>query len=681
MPFQPKLLAIACLALGSCAAWAEQLELQPTVVTAKGYEAGAQDTPQAIELLQPQPVSAEPLGSLFRGEPGLAVHSDGAWGQNPVLRGLKKESVVLMIDGVRVNSAQPQGALASFSDLGLVERVEVVKGPGSVLYGSGALGGVVNVLTPQARFSDQHRQGGRFGVSAGSVDDALSGALVLEDSGPTHGLLVGAAGSNVDDYKSPDGTEQDTGYRSNSLLFKYKQKIADDYVLRLNLQRHDDRDVWYPGSRKPAPAAQAHLGEITMHSPKQTRELYSLGLDAPLGAGTLMTEVYRQKVYREIRAYSSNLGRNYVENDVSFTTHGLRSSWLAAIGDNHQLTLGAEGWRMTADPERYMSPSPTGERQLNNPFEDGEMTSLGMFIQDDFSIGQTRITAGLRYDRVAGDASQKGTGPAAQTSGLSSSDNNLSWSIGVVQPLTDTLNAYANIGQAYRSPDMRERFEDAARGDGYYHIGNPKLDPERSTSLEIGLKGRDGALGYQLAAFHTRIDDYIAGRVIDGQVQQGLPVKRTENVDEVEIYGVEGNLDLPVGAWLLDAGFTWLRGENKQYDEPLYQMPGHELRLGIGQPAELGLSWRLGVRAVAEQDRVATRFSGGSEDATPGYAVVDARLGWGFGALAGLETARIDLRLNNLLDKDYHEHLADGISGWELSAPGRGAVLALSGSF
>lgn len=679
MHLRPTPLALA-LTLASLPAFADTLTLDSTVVTARGYASDSQNTPQAIEVLRPQPASSEPLGSLLRGEPGLAVHSDGAWGQNPVLRGLKKESVVLLVDGVRVNSAQPQGALASFSDLGLVDRVEVVKGPGSVLYGSGALGGAVNLLTPPARFSDRHWQGGRFGLSAGTVDDALSGALLLEDSGPDHGLVAGVAGSDVGDYDSPDGTQANTGYRSNSLLLKYQQKLADDYVLRFNAQRHDDRDVWYPASRKSAPPAQAALlGEITMHSPEQTRELYALGLDAPLGVGSLSTELYRQEVFRQIRAWSSRQQRNYVENDVSFITHGLRSTWLASLGDSHQLSIGVDGWKMTGDPERYLSP--TGTRVLNNPFEDGEVTSAGLFVQDEYSLGQTQFTAGLRYDRVEGDAAQKGSGPMAQTQGLKSSDNNLSWSLGVVQPLTDTLNAYANLGQAYRSPDLRERFEDAARGDGYYHIGNPQLDPERSTSVEIGLKGRDGALGYQLAAFHTRIDDYIAGRVVAGQLQAGLPVKRTENIDEVEIYGLEGNLDLPLGAFLLDAGFTWLRGENQQYDEPLYQMPAHELRLGIGQPAERGLSWRAGVRAVAEQERIATRFANGTEDATPGYAVVDARVGWGFGSLGVLDTARLDLRLNNLLDKRYHEHLADGVSGQELAMPGRGAVLAVSGAF
>ncbi|KAA0209681.1 MAG: TonB-dependent receptor, partial [Proteobacteria bacterium] len=107
-----------------------QPRLDAVVVTATGRAVDPIDTPQAVEILSPQRASAAaPVGEMFRGEPGLAVQSDGAWGQNPVLRGLKKESVVVLVDGVRVNSAQPQGAIASFLDLGLLERAEVVKGP------------------------------------------------------------------------------------------------------------------------------------------------------------------------------------------------------------------------------------------------------------------------------------------------------------------------------------------------------------------------------------------------------------------------------------------------------------------------------------------------------------------------------------------------------------------------
>lgn len=669
-------LALACLSAASLAAQANTLSLDSTVVTARGYASDSFDTPQAIEVLQPTAGSSAPAGSLLRGQPGLAVQSDGAWGQNPVLRGLKKESVVVMVDGIRVNSAQPQGALASFLDLGLLERMEVVKGPGSVLYGSGAMGGVVNLLTPQAEFSAQREQGGRFGVAASSVDKGFSGALTVHDSSSEHAVLLGLAGRDVGDYKSPQGREKNTGYQSDSLLLKYQQKIAEDYVARLNLQRHVDEDVWYPGSTRPV-AMPPTVGIATIHSPRQERELYSLGLDAPLGEGTLSSEVYRQEVFRQIRAYSSRLQRNYVENDVSFITHGLRSAWTTPLGDNHRLTLGAETWKMTGDPQRFMSPLPSGVRILNNPFEDGELRSSGLFLQDEFSLGQSQFTAGLRYDRNRGDARVKG---GTQTSGLDNTDHNLSWSLGVVQPLSATLNLYANLGQAYRTPDMRERFEDSARGDGYYHVGNPQLEAERSSSFELGLKGRDAGLSYQLAAFHTRIDDYIAGRVT-GQVTPQGPVKRTENLDQVVIYGLEGGLQLPLGAFTVDAGFTWLRGNNQQDDEPLYQMPASELRLGIGQPAEQGLYWHAGLRAVAAQNRVATRFSNGTENNTDGFVTADASLGYGFGALGVLKTANLDLRLSNLANKQYHEHLTDGVSGQELAAPGRGATLAFSGSF
>lgn len=689
MSFPLSRLTLACLTGLSFSVHAADLQLDDTVVTARGYASDSFDTPQAINVLKPQTTSQGPAGSLLRGQPGMAVQSDGAWGQNPVLRGLKRESVVVMVDGIRVNSAQPQGALASFLDLGLLDRVEVVKGPSSVLYGSGAMGGVVNLQTPEPRFTEQAELGGRFGASASSVDHGYSGALLLQGSNAEQGFVVGIAGRDVGDYKSPNGREKKTGYESDTLLLKYQHKLADEYVVRANVQHHQDEDVWYPGSArtggKPGGAGlPPPLGKVTIHSPKQKRELYALGVDAPVLGGTLSTDVYRQEVYREICAYAERLERNYVSNDVSFITHGLRSQWNGALTDTHWLTAGVEGWKMTGDPERYMHNNAPlfNNRMRNDPFRDGEVSSMGVFAQDEFSVGTTLFTAGLRYDRTRGDAKVKGVGPAAQTSGLSRSSNNLSWSLGAVQPLTDTVNLYANLGQAYRAPDMRERFEDSARGDGYYHVGNPRLNPERSSSAELGLKGRDGMQAFQLATFYTRIDDFIAGRVTGANhPQNGLAIKQTQNLNKVTIYGVEGHLEVPLSIFVADAGFTWLRGQNKQDNEPLYQMPANELRLGIGQPAERGFAWHTGLRAVAKQDRVAKHFSNGSEDKTAGFITADAQVGYGFGSMAGLKSSRVDLQLTNLTNKKYHEHLTDGISGQELKASGRGVILALSGAF
>ncbi|MDY0206740.1 MAG: TonB-dependent receptor [Pseudomonas sp.] len=689
MSFPLSRLTLACLAALSVSAQATEVQLDDSVVTARGYASDSFDTSQAISVIKPEATSQGPAGNLFRGQPGMAVHSDGAWGQTPVLRGLKKESVVVMVDGIRVNSAQPQGALASFLDLGLLDRAEVVKGPGSVLYGSGAMGGVVNLLTPEPRFTEQNELGGRFGASASSVDHAYSGALLLQGSNAQQGFVVGVAGRDVGNYRSPERREKKTGYESDTLLLKYQHKIADDYVLRANVQRHNDEDVWYPGSArtggKPGGAGvPPALGTVTLSSPKQHRELYALGLDAQLFGGTLATDIYRQDVYREMRAYAQKIDRNYVRNNVHFTTHGLRSHWNGALNDAHWLTVGVDAWQMKGNPKRYMDNNPPlfNSNTRNDPFRKGELSSAGIFVQDEFSIGSTLLTAGLRYDRSQADAKVKGSGPKAQTSGLKNSDNNLSWSLGAVQPLSDTLNLYANIGQAYRSPDLRERFEDAARGDGYYHVGNPRLDPERSSSFELGLKGRDGLQAFQVAAFYTHIDDFIAGRITGGHhPQNGLAIKQAENLNKVVVYGVEGNLEVPLSAFVVDAGFTWMRGKNKQDNEPLYQMPANELRLGIGQAAERGFSWHTGVRAVAKQDRIAKRFSNGSEDKTSAFMTADAQVGYGFGAMAGLKSSHIDLQLSNLTNKKYHEHLTDGVSGQELKAPGRGVTLAFSGAF
>ncbi|SFM63711.1 TonB-dependent receptor [Halopseudomonas yangmingensis] len=675
-PLSKALLALLATPLAASAA----VQLPATTVTAKGYQADAMRTPGASLVLTPE--QAEPgatVGSLLRGQPGLAVQSDGAWGQNPVLRGLSKESIVLLVDGNRLNSAQPQGAIASLVELGLLERVEVVKGPGSVLHGSGALGGVVNLLTPEPDFNHQGQLEGRVAAGWSSVDRGRQAAALLQTGNDRQALVLGAALRRLEDYKGADGRVADTGYDSQSLLFKYALRVSEQGRIKLNLQRDDAEDVWYPGSAKPAPAALG--GTLTIHSPNQQRTLYALGYEDQLGAGRFNAEVYRQEVYREIRAWNTGRQRNQVWNDVTFSTDGLRSSYRLPVGERHLLSVGVDHWEMTGDPERYQFQGPSNTVLRSDPFSKGEVRSSGLFVQDDIQLDQLAVQLGARWDRVRGTADSKGSGAQQVTSGLSNSSSNLSWSAGAIYNLQPLLNPYVTLGSAYRAPDLRERFEDAERGDGYFHRGNPQLDAEKSTSLELGLKGDDGLFSYQLAMHWTRIDDYIAGRVTGQTNQQGVPIKVTENLDRVVIRGLEGMAAQRFGSYLADVRLTWLEGDNRQDREPLYRMPAPELTLGLGQPAEQGFNWRTQLRAVKAQNRVAKTFANGTEDATSGFATVDLSLGWGFGATAGFKRVDTQLTLRNLFDRGYHEHLVEGISGQEIQSPGRGLSLNLRGEF
>lgn len=686
------LLSLAVASLFNVA-YANTPTLSTTTVTATGNESNELDVPVATITLdhdQLQQSNAANIGDRLRGEAGVAVTNDGAWGQNIVLRGLKKESVVIMVDGQRINSAQPVGAISSFVDVGLLESVEVVKGPSSVLYGSGAMGGVVNMRTPDAKFKQQAGWDGRFSLGTSSADGGASGAVVGNYGNSNHAVTLGFAKRKAEDYTSPRGTVPLTGYDSDAILLKSKHRINADLAVKFNLQRYTSNDVWYPGSSRtggqPGGAGiPPVLGTSTIHSPEQRRELIEVGLEGKLGAGKFSADAYKQNVYREIRAYSSRLNRDYVRNSVNFKTQGAKASYSLPITSNQVLTIGADTWRMTGDPERYQD---TNAPAFNNnlrtdPFSDGEVKSTGIYIQDELTFDKTNVLAGIRFDRVAGNAAQKGTPPTspAQTTGLSHTDDTFSWSLGAIHKVSDAFNPYFNVGQAYRAADMRERFEDSARGDGYFIVGNPQLKPEFSTSFELGSKGQMGQTTYRVAAFHSTIKDYIAGRITGTNHGSGLPIKLQENLDEVVLQGAEGSLIFPVGKLTADAAFTYLMGDNKQDNEPLFQTPPPEVRLGLSQAAQTGLRWRAQVRAVDAQNRVATKFYNGSENSTAAFTTADAFLGWGFGKTAELKSLDLDFSVTNLLDHAYHEHLTEGVSGREILMRGRSANLVLKGSF
>ena len=672
--------AACCLACSALPVWAQAdastaaAELATVTITAKGHTAPTVETPAAVLALDREDLfqlGAGSVGDALRGQPGLAVASDGAQGQNPVIRGLKRESIVLLVDGMRLNAAQPAGAIASFMSMCLAEQVEVVKGPASVLYGTGALGGVVNVRLPQATFTP----GIGLKASAGydSASQGVRGAAVVNWSEGDHALMLGLAPARNNDYRAPGGRVDRTGYDSDSFIGQYRFRIDSQQQLRVSLQQHTDSDVWYPGSTKPG--VPALLGNMTTHSPKQRRELAEVGYTLDSGDWRFDARVYRQNIYRQIQAYSSALGRNQVESEVHFDTDGvdLKLDWAGL--QNHLVTVGLNSWRMEASPKRVMHTNAplfnNGVR--NDPFADGRVRALGLYAQDDMRFGALSIVAGLRHDQVRGSAASLNNG--AVTTGLDRSDNATTGSLGALYEVQPLLRPYANLSRAFRAADMRERFESSPRGDGYFYVGNPQLRPEQATQFELGIKGEDKQFSYSVSAYRSRISDYITGRVT-GAVQSGLPVKRTENIGRVTLQGIEAQ-----GRWQLtpahaaSLGYSRIRATNRDLNEPLFQSPADELT--VGWDARIDPTWSLDARwrLVARQDRVAKIFTNSAENATPGFGTLDLGVTWRQGAHS------LRVMLKNAANKAYHEHLAEGLSGQEIQAPGRSLYLQWKGSF
>jgi len=657
----------------------EVVTLPAVNVSAKGYAADDLETPVATLTLERAELlrgNAQNVGEALRGEPGLAVASDGAQGQNPVIRGLKKESVVLLVDGMRMNSAQPQGAIASFMTLGLAERLEVVKGPASVLYGTGALGGVINVLLPQAKFTP-----GASVDLAASYDSASRGVRtsgIANVSQGDHALMVGASIARIDDYRAPSGKVDLTGYDSDALIAQYRFRIDSRQQLRFSLQQQKDEDVWYPGSKKPHPNFAA-VGNTIVHSPYQERRLVEIGYNNRTGTGdaplNFDIRVWRQEVERTIWTRSDKLSRDIGKAFVTFSTDGLdaKADWL--VHPEHLLSFGVNAWEMKASPDRYLArPTPLSPLVRNVPFTDGRLKALGVYLQDDMRFGKLNVLAGLRHDTVKGDAASMNNGTVR--TGLAREDSAVSGSLGLIYEAAPLLRPFANLSRGFRAGEMRERFESSPRGDGYFYLGNPQIKPEIATQLELGLKGADSVLQYSVSIYRNRISDYITGQPT-GTFSDGLPVKQTVNLGEVVIDGLEvsARWQFSRDQWLT-VGYSRLRGENKDLDEPLFQMPADELSLGWEGRVAAGWTADATLRLVAKQDRVATVFSRGTENATPGFGTLDLGATWNY---AKYQSLRVELK--NVGDKSYHEHLTEGVSGQEIKAPGRSLQVVWRGRF
>ena len=713
--------SVASLAAAVAAALAQADDavlLEPVTVTAKGYEALIAETPRSVNVIEVDSIQrsqARTLGDLLRGQPGLAVAVDGSVGQDPIIRGLKRDQVLVLVDGVRINALQPpgRGSLASYVNIDMIERIEVIRGPSSVLYGSGAMGGVINIITRGGDFTAEPELNGWSRLGYTSVDDGIRAAVGISLSDPRNVLDLAVARLDTDDYKMGDGERlDDSGTEQTSLSLRYRRLLAEGHEVQFLAQRDRREDVWYLASRNfnsvaPNPDAQPEqfpqpIGLNTHYAPEKQRDLLELSYTGELGGAwqpRLSASIYRQQLERGNYDWNRELAKDYRASDTDFDTDGGRVQLEFSPHPQHVMLLGADTWKLEASPVSFIGTpgsnwDPTGRIPL---IENGSLRSTGVFAQNDIYLDDVIVSLGLRYDEV------KGTGDAylvpgvgRVTEGLDKTDRSLSWFAGVNWDLDPAFRPYVSLSEGYRSASLLERFLSYPYSDGFTWFSDPQLDPERNRTFELGARGQVGATTYTLAIYESRIRDYIGGQVIINTPER--KAKRTVNLDEARIRGAEFTLDHDLGnnmnafAW-----GTWLRGDNRDpaFDEPLYQMPPPELSVGLEQRQPRGWQWLGQVRAVARQNRTADIFSGetettpATERSTPGFTTVDASVGYRFGPSGGFRGHELTLSVTNLFDKDYREHVnamiedrIDPANGaQDIKAPGRSVGLFWNATF
>jgi hemoglobin/transferrin/lactoferrin receptor protein len=626
------------------------------VVTARERETPLSQTPGSIGVISLDDIRdrrAVSLSDLAGLTPGVARNSDGPWGSDINIRGLSRESVVMLVDGVRVNTATDLGGRFGFLDPLAIERVEILKGPISSLYGSGSIGGVVHVLTRKGKFADQPEWHGGASARGSLNPDGFGGFAFGDYDSPDFYLYAGQSYRDYGSYRAGGGEEvPNTQFQDNGTHLRAGYKASRFYRVEGNVQYFRGRDIGIPGSgTSTLPAA----ADVTYRD--ATRGMVSL-VNTFLPGGDSFKEsrlnLYYQYIERDVVVdrFSAANALQEITPTGKHDTYGAKWFNVLELGEHH-VTVGPDVWR------RHLISTRTrvfkdGRRVEDEPLPESSFLSAGAFVEDDWRVAPAvNLNGGGRWDfiRVENDAT-------AQWPEGDEEDGSWDLHLGGTWDLADALSVKLVGGSGYRAASLEERFQYLELGGGKVKYGAPDLDPERSLFAECGLNLHESRWEGQASVFYNQLSDMIGERTVDAATIVNA------NIREAEIYGVElESRWRPASDWRVYGNVSYAVGRDTSDDEYLAGVPPLGGLVGVAYGGETGPRGRLETVFAARQDKVPD-----GADEAPGWMTVNAELGWRF-LKAGTEH-EISVGVNNLFDTEYRNYLST-YRRPEFSEPGR----------
>lgn len=582
-------------------------DLDEVIVTATRTPQSVDDALAAVTVItraQIEQLQVRSLEELLQGTTGMAVGNSGGAGKltSFFARGTDADHLLVLVDGVRIGSATAGTAALQNVPIESVDRVEFVRGPRSSLYGSEAVGGVLQIFT---------RRGGtglqpEFSAGGGSYGTRqASASLGAGDS--AHWFNVQGSWQSIDGFNA---------CRGSSTLFAgcfTEEPDRDGYSYRsLNARG----GVAHAGSSLEANFLRA-AGKVEYDGSFANRseilqQVAGLSGKQKLGDGlTLNLRIAR--AWDQSDDFLRAGQQDTFAGDFNTTRDSASGQLDYTFASTHLLSLGVDYLNDKVDS--------------TTAFDVDRRHDTGVFAQYVGSLGAWRAEASLRHD----DNQQFG----AHRTG----------SLALGYAFAPQWELVAQYGTAFRAPTFNELY--------YPFFGNATLEPERSRSVEMAVKGHGGAGRWRISAFQTRVLDQIA---FDSNF---LPA----NIDEARIRGMEAELSLQWRSWQIDSGVTAMDPENR----------GNGLNRGNTLPRRARIAGNL--QAQWQHDA----FSGGFRLVAQGHRYDDGANTRDLNAYATLDVQgeyrfahawRLQARVANLFDKHY-----ETVSFY--NQPGRAAYMTL----
>ena len=547
-------------------------QLDPLVVSATRVERQLSDAPVRMEVVsryEIKNIHARSLKEALENIPGLQLREiHGKSGYEASLQGFTSDQLLIVIDGMPL--AASTGSSVDLSQYAVldIERIEVIKGAASAQYGSSAMGGVINIITRQAKSGLR----GALMYDVGSYGEQNIGerrtsiaqhhaSAVLEGGSD---VLKGRVSADVRNNKGFDATPEtwsrqgdDSQRKQYSAMLMY-QPQAHSYLSVEGQRFEEDDKQWLPEENKRLPNKYEEI----------SRNRFNVNAGHRFDNGTGMTfkalfERYQSESYKQnIGFVPYDLRDMRLETDFFSWQLDLPSGFLNL--DQHLLQLGIEvrneALTQLKDGAAEIGDAGKADRQNYEFFlqddyffsDDGELV-LGVRLQEDSDFGfHASPKAALKYR--------------------------------LFEEMDQQLLVRASVGTGYRVPNLKERYYTFDHSSiGYMVMGNPNLEPEVSTSYQFGaLWQMNDDSSFDINAFYNDIHDLIQTDEDRATVVNGISIYSYENIDSAETYGVETVFKTRLMSdFGITAAHTYTRTKNKSTGEVLTQKPEHIARLGL----------------------------------------------------------------------------------------------------
>jgi outer membrane receptor protein involved in Fe transport len=605
--------------------------------------------------------------------PGVQLQQTTPGQGAAIIRGQKGSAILHLVDGIRLNNAIFRSAPTQYFALvpsTAVERIEVLRGTPASLYGSDAIGGVVQVVTRKPSFDSAEIDiRGDIFLSENSAEQAqIIGGTV--DAG-TNRLATSASieVADIGDRRIGGGERiKPSGYTSRAARFLVAGTPDDSTTWSIDLHHYEQpktprSDELVPGFGQTEPSSSEFWFRPNkrsfVHADYESHEGI-LGLDWNVDVAWQRIDDDRQT--RDYLAPDRTLEKNRSDLyglTVSSSKLTERGSWIAGFDFYHDEVLSS---RVSEDVA-------TGQRtDVTSRFPDGSsMQLMSAYGNGTWSVDDRHaVTAGLRLSDVRTRL------PSSQVH-----NTEISGDIGWVATITEGWQFTANVGYGFRAPNVFDLGTLGNRPGNRFNIPNTDLESERVVHGDIGIRYRNNVAEFELSAYGMSYSDRITSVLTGATTPEGRDITQSVNTASSNVRGIEVAMRLDVGMhWLVDANVAYTHGEQKVAGglaEPADRIPPLSGFVSVAYAPESAFGFEAWASMADAQDRLSARDVRDPRidpQGTPGWLNVGARGTW-----QPDDAWRLALEFSNVLDKRYRVH------GSGIDAVGRNVTLTVRGNW